>query len=246
VIRLIREIVIIDIAAFVYDHSDLIDKEIRREHKQWNSNQKAWLRRRDKAVRQAERAEIKRREFIESSRQQPIYRLPWRPSNWNLKDYRRWDVRLRHKSGGFIKADCQQGGPVRYPTEVAVASLVPTKTQRLYKRMGRLYKEDCHQPLILGVPFDQSPSAYLYPEHAPAREITNNKVVECPARWNYQGLLADQTEHNAKYDSFWNNTGISRRSRSLNIPHETAVTNGIENRQHQAPSLPQLAADKVA
>jgi len=187
------------------------------------------------SAHEAARRDIRLREYISSS-DQPIYRKPYRKSNWNLKDYRKWNVRLHLKSGRFIEVDCQQGGPVRYPGEVVVswALLVPTKTQRLYERIGRLDREDCHRPKILGVPFDQRPSAYLYPEHAP-KPVPSLGLVVQPRR-NYQRLLADQLAHNENWPSYLNNRSLSRtlrEARSLNIPRETieARNNMIANLQ---------------
>jgi hypothetical protein len=246
VIRLIREIVGLIpkqvITAFVYDCSDLIDKETRRELERWNSDQRAWLRRREKnrprEARKAVEAEIKRREYKESAHQ-PIYRKPWRPHFWNIRDYRKWNVRLRLRSGGFTKVDRQKGGAVRYLIAAAIPweQLTPRKTQQLLISIGRFYKWHCAWPPSIGVfddfdPFDQRPSAYLYPEHAPPRVARADKVIEHPARWNYQRLLADKPEHNAKWASCWNiPTRVYRQQGTLNIPRETVETrnNIIEN-----------------
>jgi hypothetical protein len=114
------------------------------------------------------------------------------------------------------------------------------KTQRLLERTGRLYKEDCWRPLITGVPFDQSPSAYLYPEHAPERPPIVGRVEE--PKWNYQRLLADQPAHNARLGSYWSlgvasdgTVGLSKIIRSigsLNIKTIEARNHMIANLEH--------------
>jgi hypothetical protein len=108
------------------------------------------------------------------------------------------------------------------------------------RRTGRLYKEDCWRPLITGVPFDQSPSAYLYPEHAPERPPIVGRVEE--PKWNYQRLLADQPAHNARLGSYWSlgvasdgTVGLSKIIRSigsLNIKTIEARNHMIANLEH--------------
>ncbi len=152
---------------------------------------------------------------------------------------------LRLESGRQLRADRQHGGPTRKITvelaAVYLLWLVPPKTQRLLERIGRLHKEDCWSPAIVGVPFDQSPSAYLYSEHAPERAPIVG-AIEQPKR-NYQRLLADQGAHNERWGSYWNsprNAGRANLSkmfrllRSLNITRETieARDNMIANLQH--------------
>lgn len=223
---MIREIVIITAFPFVYDYSDLIDEETRQELKRWNSDQKAWLRRweknRPRETRKAVEAEINRREYKESAHQ-PIYRKPWRPHFWNIRDYREWSVRLRLRSGGFIKVDRQNGGAVRYLIAAAIpwGLLTPARTQQLLISIGRFYKWSCSWAPITGAfddfdPFDQRPSAYLYPEHAPPR-VPRADTVEQP-KWNYQPLLADQADYNAQWASCWNTPSrLYRQMSTLNI-----------------------------
>jgi hypothetical protein len=189
-------------------------------------------------------AEIRLREYIESS-DQPVYRRPYRPSFWNLREYREATM-LRLRSGRYMREDRQHGGYVRnVPITLELAAVyllwvMPPKTQRLLERTGRLYKEDCWRPLITGVPFDQSPSAYLYPEHAPERPPIVGRVEE--PKWNYQRLLADQPAHNARLGSYWSlgvasdgTVGLSKIIRSigsLNIKTIEARNHMIANLEH--------------
>ena len=195
------------------------------------------------SITQTEQAEIRSREYARSS-EQPIYWKPWRPSFWSLKDYRKWNVRLRLKSGGFIKLDCQLGGPVRYVVAAPATAIFylwrrrqlrPVAGKRLLERVGRLDREDCWSPEIVGRPFDQCPSAYLHPEHAP-KHTPQSDVVQQPAR-NYQRLLAGQAAYNEQSESYMNSVGLSRilrEQRSLNIPRETIEVrnNMIANLEH--------------
>jgi len=207
------------------------------------------------SVNQAEQAEVKlhRGWFYTNLRSasRGSYWKPYRPSFWNLRDYRE-ETTLRLKSGSYVRADRQHGGPVSYilkmpgltawshdcDIRLSLYALDRQKTaeeQWLLERIGRLSREDCWSPRIVGVPFDQSPSAYLYPEHAPERVRYDDVVTVQPARWNYQRLLADQPAHNAQWGSYWNRTGIGRLlGRSLNIDRETIAMrdNMIVNMQH--------------
>jgi hypothetical protein len=119
------------------------------------------------ATHEAEQAEIRLgyRDFILWSLDCWVYHKPYRPSNWNLKDYRQWDVKLRLKTGGFIKVDRQKGGVVRnILITPALATfylwlrqlLTPPKTQRRLETLRRCYKIDCW---LGDRSFDTRPSA---------------------------------------------------------------------------------------
>jgi hypothetical protein len=198
------------------------------------------------SVHEAEQREIRLRDYIESS-DQPIYRKPYRPSFWNLRDYRE-ETKLRFRSGSYVRADRQHGGPLRDILATPLATiesrlalyllewLTPPETQRLLERTIRLYKEDCWCPGTFGVRFDQSPSAYLYPAHAPKRTPRADVVKQRPAR-SYQRLLADQPAHNARWESYLNSVRPGRTLRergSLNIPRETIEVRNkmIANLEH--------------
>jgi hypothetical protein len=247
---LIREIVVMAIRAIVYeDYSDQIAEETRRKLDRWNSDQRAWLRRweknRPKEARKAVEAEIKRREYKESAHQ-PIYRKPWRPHFWNIRDYQEWDVRLRLRSGGFIKADRQKGSPVRYPTNIAVSvESVPTTTQRLYERIGRLYKNSCW--------WSKKGKQRLFDKAEASSEIQKYRLdhlsvgaqLDAPEQDSGQAREGGQVIHlegsakrharlertkdafNKQWGSYWGYGGLGKDMRkrgTLNIPRETVET----------------------
>jgi hypothetical protein len=181
-------------------------------------------------ARLAERAEIKLREYALSA-SQPLYRKPHRPGFWNLRDYSE-SARLLFKSGRYGSVDRQHGLPGLHVLIVPARAIfflwlrrqlrTPAE-QRLGERIGRLYKLDCRSKDHDYRRFDQHPSAYLDPAHAPKLNRTSDRIIYRGPPRDHARLAADQQAYNERWESCWSIGDISGRMRrkcSLNVPRE--------------------------
>jgi hypothetical protein len=165
-------------------------------------------------------------------------------------------TKLLFKHGGYQREFRQKAAsPVRPPsTPLAQISLVPTETQRLLERAGRLYKNSSWPSKRERCLFDKC--AGKRQSWVEGRRIESNAVEEqARVEWREKARVGGEVKHleppaqryarlertrasyNERWGSHWNGVGQSRRlrdQRSLNIPHDPILVEKLEHDNEQS------------